>query len=169
MRPVALLVLSACWTGTPATEQTAPPLVTASVDRAGDASWYESRRPSSVVRRPKGYPLISTWEGTYRCTQGLTAVRMRIEATPFGDATAVFEFGPVPSNPTVPNGSFKMVGTIKGTEGRFEAAFQPADWIVRPPTYTSVALTIETDSHPRSLRGVIDSRSCSDFKVERVD
>jgi|GEM_PF-5343785 len=57
--------------------------------------------------------LNGTWDGTYTCGQGLTNMRLVIEAKNANEIDGVFIFSAHPSNPSVPSGSFKMKGTYK--------------------------------------------------------
>lgn len=166
---LAALVTSACWTTKPAVEDPdrTPPSFT--VDRAGDASWQRARLEGASYRRPGAIPRHSEWEGTYRCNQGLTAVHLTIDVGPGGDARATYEFGAVPSNPTVPSGSFLLRGAMSGNSEHFEGVFDAAEWIVHPPKYFMVGVTVETAEDARTMTGTIQHASCSDFRVKRVD
>jgi hypothetical protein len=165
----AIGLLAGCWTAT-RSEPVGTPAVVASADRidlAADPSWQHGK-PYTPARRAERFPLHSVWEGTYRCAQGLSAVRLTIEAHADGEAIAVYEFGSVPSNPTVPSGSFRLTGKLTGSAQHFEGDFEAAEWIVHPPSYHMVGLSIETRD-PRTLTGTIRHPSCSDFETTRAD
>jgi hypothetical protein len=139
-----------CWTSSPAPR----PLV------------ISPDPPATPIRR-EPFPRHSVWRGTYVCTQGLTAVTLTIDADENGEAIARYDFGPVPSNPTVPHGSFEMTGRLSAMgQGGFTAAFEPGQWIDQPSGYTMVAITIE--ARGRKMIGRIHSPNCRDLKVRRV-
>jgi hypothetical protein len=163
------LLGSACWSttaGEPAAPaQPAPAAVR--VDEAAHPSWVH-KGAAAQPRRSERFPLHSVWEGTYRCAQGLSAVRLTIDASAGGDAVAIYEFGAVPSNPTVPSGSFRLRGRMTGTANHFEGDFEAEEWIVRPPNFHMVGMSVETRD-PRTLAGTIRHPSCSDFEATRAD
>jgi hypothetical protein len=146
---VAVGLLSGCWTS--AAPQGEPAAIA----------------PTAVPRDP--FPLHSVWRGTYRCNQGLSAVKLTIDAKPSGEAVARFDFGPVESNPNVPEGAFELAGTLRATsDAAWAGEFEAARWIVQPDGYFMVGLGIAT-AGPRRLRGAIVHPTCADFKATRVD
>ena len=114
------------------------------------------------------FPRHSVWQGTYICSQGLTAVTLTLDIKQDGEVSAIYEFGPVPSNPSVPEGSFEMTGKAEPNgPGAFIAQLTPGAWIKHPTSYTSVAMTIEAAG--REMEGVIGSANCRDFRARRID
>lgn len=112
-------------------------------------------------------PRHSVWQGTYRCGQGLTSVRLTLITAPNGSAEATFEFGPVPDNPGVPEGSFELGGTVEKTgPDTFTAELEPTRWLVRPVGYMSTRLSIEADR--LEMTGVLQHPDCSDFRAKRL-
>lgn len=107
-----------------------------------------------------------TWEGTYTCAMGGAGLRLIIEE-PVGDSvTAVFEFFPLPENPDVPSGSFTMTGRVEsGT-----VVFIGGDWIVQPPDYVTVNLTVlnPPTGGAATFGGTVDDPGCALFEVSRV-
>lgn len=161
-----LIGLAGCWTSTASQEPSSPvndPIATISVVNGGP------QRPVETGPRSRtAFPMHSVWEGTYICAQGLTAVKLILDAKPTGEATAIYEFGPVASNASVPEGSFEMTGKLTAIgQSEFIGDFTPAAWIKHPPTYVSVAITIEAKGS--DMEGVIASPNCRDFKVRRVE
>jgi len=147
MRLAFAIVLAGCWR----TPLEAPP---------------QNIAPPEV--RPP-FPRHSVWTGTYRCNQGLSAVRLTIDAKASGEAVARYEFGPVESNPDVPSGAFELAGTLRATgPSSFDGELEPTRWIERPGEYFMVGLSIATSGSPRRLRGSIHHETCSEFKVRRV-
>jgi hypothetical protein len=90
------------------------------------------------VRRAAGLPAASaiaaTWTGTYTCSQGLTGLRLTIKAAAGNALYATFAFYPVPSNPSVPSGSYSMTGFMDPA-GIFLNGNQ---WISQPAGYDMV-------------------------------
>lgn len=123
---------------------------------------------SSLAETPR-VPLYSVWEGSYVCTQGITAVRLTIETSSTGAAMGKFEFGPHPNNRSVPNGRYWMTGTLHTTEtGALELRLVPDRWAERPAGYVMVGLHATSDLELRSLEGDIDHRGCGKISVRRV-
>jgi hypothetical protein len=164
VRVVLLSVLAGCWTTVP--PSTSPPVLEPSEARPYAES-YQHQRPASAGTR-SSIPRRSVWSGTYICTQGLTAVTITLELSPSGELKGLYEFGPVPSNPTVPEGAFELSGHLIAT-GRqsFSGELEPGEWLRRPPTYTAIAMTIEAND--RDMVGVIKSPNCRDFKLTRIE
>ena len=158
-----LLLLAGCWTTTSTAPATPQPIAN-EAPRFADS--YQYRGPAAPTREV--FPRHSVWQGTYICSQGLTAVTLTLDITRDGDVTGVYEFGPVPSNPSVPEGSFEMTGKAEPNgPGAFTAQLTPGAWINRPASYVSVAMTIEATG--RDLEGTIGSPNCRDFRTRRID
>ncbi len=129
---------------------------TATVGFAGPA-------PRPVLR----FPLHSVWEGTYVCSQGLSYVKLTLDAERSGVLRARYDFGAVPSNPGVPSGAYTMTGGIRATDSGFSAQLEPDEWLEHPTGYVMVGLTLRAEG--RDLSGTIQHSSCSDFKARRVE
>jgi hypothetical protein len=109
--------------------------------------------------------LTGTWVGTYTCAQGLTGLRLDIQAAPGGSATATFNFYPVPSNPGVPSGEYTMTGkyTASGID------LQTGHWVKQPSGYEMVSLAGGplTDGG-RTLSGNVATSPCTTFTVTKA-
>lgn len=117
--------------------------------------------------------LSGTWEGTYTCSQGLTNLKLVIDAQNLDDIDAVFIFSAHPSNPNVPSGSFKMVGTYKSFNSPDISGvlnLQGDSWINRPNGYLTVDLSANVDTQAKSISGnvISSSSSCSTFNITKV-
>jgi hypothetical protein len=157
---LVLLLLTGCWSST----QVAP------APAAEPAVVIESGPSGSVGYRPPTrhtFPTHSVWEGTYVCSQGLSAVRFTIDATRTGDATAEYDFGPTPSNTSVPQGAYTMKGQLHATARGFTAELEPDEWLVHPPGYLMVSLTLVAEGN--EMTGTISHPNCSQFQTRRVD
>ena len=114
--------------------------------------------------------LNGLWEGTYKCSQGLTKLRLIIKAKSTTEIDAVFWFSAHPSNPNVPSGRFRMKGALE--------VFTPQDipnilelkattWMNRPAGYSTVDLLGEISLSEQRITGSVlsNSSSCSTFSV----
>jgi clan AA aspartic protease (TIGR02281 family) len=129
----------------------------------------ETIAPSSpvpaVVDAPKD---IAEYHGSYVCPQGTTDLSLRILGTLSGsNKYAVFSFGPLPSNPAVPSGSFSVTGHIDITGGGMDLS--PAEWIARPPGYNMVGLKGSSNDGGQSFNGyVVGPDECRGFFLTKV-
>lgn len=124
--------------------------------------------PRATAREP--YPRHSEWEGTYRCSQGESAMRLVLDATAGGKVTAVFVFGPTADAPDTERGAYRLTGTIKlGPEGTFELALVPDAWIDEPDGYTMTPLRARSSRKQRRMVGRIEHPACGTLDVRRTD
>ncbi|MFI8106361.1 serine/threonine-protein kinase [Streptomyces sp. NPDC086023] len=145
---------SASWSRDPATPAASAPGPT--VAPRTDPSPSEEAGPG----------VVGTWRGSYRCTQGLTRLDLTISGAGGTALKAVFAFSAHPDNPTVPTGSFTMIGSYE--DGRM--VLRGDQWIVRPPGYLTVDLEAEvTGGSPSVINGTVaaDGSTCTTFAVER--
>ena len=151
--PLAVCV-SGCWGSTQPTPPPAPAAVAAIA-------------PAPVT---PDVPKYSVWEGKYKCSQGVTAMRLRIATLPDGTADATFEFGPSDENPQpIPKGTYKLTGTLYvGDSGEFELRLVPDKWIDQPPNYSMTGLTARSDHSLHTLKGKIDHPNCDWLEVTRT-
>jgi hypothetical protein len=133
------IALAGCWVDAQPRVETAPP----------------PRKPPIVVA-PR--PQRAIWRGYYTCAQGVTALELTI-VTRGGDATAVFSFGPIDANPTVPHGSYSMVGTARDDGGKLAYQLEPDAWIEQPTGYIMVGLHAASADRVH-LHGRVDHASC---------
>jgi hypothetical protein len=149
VRAVLLLILTGCWSATPAR-----PIQPAPVETP------EPRAPD--------VPGHSVWVGRYACTQGETAVTLRIDTMPDGSATATFEFGPHEGNPNIPHGTFRLTGSLfANARGVLELRLAPDKWLEQPPNYVMVGVFASSDPGQRTLTGKIDNPACDWIRVDR--
>ena len=156
--PLALLPLAACWVGAPP-PQAPPPEAAAAPAQVGPP-------PGAEVHR-------SQWRGTYTCAQGATAVELSVEQRCGAvgcQVAAVFEFGPLAENPSVPHGSYRMLGEITTDgDGNAVLTLRPEAWIDEPDGYMMVGLTATSDHDQRLLHGHMDNPSCGEISLDRVE
>jgi hypothetical protein len=118
------------------------------------------------VQRMAGPPAASTvaatWTGTYTCAQGLTGLRLTIMAAAGDALRATFAFYPVPSNPSVPSGSYSMTGFIDPA-----GIFLDGDrWVRQPAGYYMVNIVSHLPAHnDTSLSGSVPG--CSAISLKR--
>lgn len=149
MRLATIAVLcAACWSGTPS-----------------------QRAAARDVAPRTPFPLRSQWAGTYRCTQGATAVVLDLIAQPDGTLDATFTFGPTQDNPRVANGTYHLSGTIRGfAEGAFQIELRPERWIgPGPDGYVMTPLSATSSRRWSRMRGRIDHPACGELDVRRAD
>ncbi len=151
MRALLLLTLAGCWSN-PSPQPT---------------SVQNIAPPNAPTTLP--LPAHTVWTGRYECAQGVTAVQLTLDVEPDGRARAIFDFGPLADNPTVPNGSFRLRGTTKPTDATITVALQPDEWIDRPPDYVMVGMEGQIDKTRRKLRGRMLNDSCAWLDVKRND
>jgi hypothetical protein len=75
----------------------------------------------------------------------------------------------VPSNPSVPSGAYALTGALRRQDGGgFAGDFEATEWIIHPPNYFMVALSVESGDG-RKMIGKIAHPSCRDFDTTRVE
>jgi hypothetical protein len=162
VRLVGCCLLAACWSSSP----TAP---VAPVQSPGVIVDAPAGTPVVIRRDRRGIPRHSVWEGTYVCNQGLSAVRLTLDVDRTNNVVARYDFGPVPSNPTVPAGAYLLTGALVPQGGNaFTGALVDSEWIVRPPGYFMVPLSIDTGDG-KSMTGAIEHPTCSGFQATRIE
>lgn len=121
--------------------------------------------PSSAPRLPSR----SVWTGRYECAQGVTAVELTLDIDSGGAAIAVFEFGPLADNPTVPAGAYRMRGVVTQQRDRIAVVLDPDRWIEQPDGYMMVGLRATIDRDRRKIEGHIENASCDWFDAQRSE
>jgi hypothetical protein len=103
----------------------------------------------------------SSFEGTYLCAQGETGVRLTF--TPGADPNVldgIFEFYPIPSNPGVSTGRFRMRGT-RTLEGL--VAMRGVEWLDRPAGYEMVNVSLRPQVVDGLISGTVDGIAGCDW------
>lgn len=161
MRLVGCCLLAGCWSSA-----TAP---VALVQSPGVIVDNPATLPVSSRRdRRAQIPRHSVWEGTYVCGQGLSAVTLTLDVDRSNNVTARYDFGPVPSNPTVPTGAYLLTGVLEPQGSGFTGELADSEWIVRPANYFMVPLAVET-LDGKAMTGTIRHPSCSGFAATRIE
>lgn len=121
--------------------------------------------PTTSSESPK-FDLSGNWIGTYTCLQGLTKLDLAITQDSATAIGAVFNFFADPTNPTVPSGSFAMVGTFN--EATSAVSLKATHWINQPSGYRTVDLSGTLSKDRKTISGqVVVSQGCSTFVVQR--
>jgi hypothetical protein len=125
-------------------------------------------RASAEAR--KRIPPFSVWVGSYTCPQGITSLRLSIEARSNGEAVATFEFGPHPENKNLPRGEYRMTGTVRLLpRGHLRVKLVPDRWVTQPDGWTMTGITATTDIEQQTLEGKIDADACGTVSARRED
>ncbi len=151
----SLLLLTACWSSS----TTAPPPA------------QHDPLQNTVPRGPaelEPLPVHTVWRGFYDCAQGKTAVQLTLDLDTDGTAKAIFDFGPHADNPTVPPGSYRLVGTSRVDGVKLTFDLTPDQWISQPPGYEMVGVSATTGSRRQRMRGQITNPLCGAFEVQRL-
>lgn len=104
-----------------------------------------------------------SWQGSYVCGQGTTALTLTIATNDKSRIAALFHFGPTPENQSVPTGCFEMAGRFDPVTGRLQ--LEPAFWITQPTGYVMVGLAGEIQGD--ALSGRVDGLGCTAFRLVR--
>jgi len=114
--------------------------------------------------------LSAPWYGSYVCNQGLTRLRLTLRPLPGGDGNrleAEFAFTPDPDNPSVPNGSFHLAGSLNPTSGIL--VLKQDRWLEQPsdPGYRMVDMEgrLIVGEGQAMIRGRVTTYGCQDFAV----
>ena len=122
---------------------------------------------ASAEGRPR-IPPFSVWVGSYVCPQGVTALRLSIEAHAGGEAEASFEFGPHPENRNLPRGEYRMTGTVRLLpRGQLRVKLAPDRWITQPQGWSMTGLSATSDLEQQTLEGRIDAAACGELSARR--
>jgi hypothetical protein len=116
-------------------------------------------------------PLAShtSWRGRYECAQGVTALQLTLDVDPNGRAAAIFDFGPLADNPSIPAGSYRMTGSATPTDDAITVTLEPEAWISQPDDYMMVGIQAGIDASRRGMRGRITHASCGWIDLKRID
>ena len=148
MRAFALFVVAGCWSAP-------PPAPSVRNTARSDATTVEL------------LPAHTVWTGRYECAQGVTAVMLTLDVEPSGAARAIFDFGPLADNPSLPTGSFRLRGTAKPSTDAIDVWLDPDEWIDRPDNYVMVGLHAGIDARRQGLRGRILNDACDWIDAKR--
>lgn len=123
-----------------------------------------SALPANAQDDPRA--LSGTWEGTYVCAQGETALRLELRGSRFGVVNGVFRFSSVGGaearNPEIPSGAYPLLGTASGTS----LVLRPVDVRRMPGVYFPVGLLGTVDG--RRMEGRIEGAGCTTFAVRKT-
>jgi hypothetical protein len=115
--------------------------------------------------------LNGTWEGSYRCLQGLVKLKLDIKVNNEEDIDAIFSFSEHPNNPGTPSGQFKMKGryTVARTSGATGILdLDATNWIQKPRGYKTVDLYGNIAASKDTILGAVQSTGCTKFKVSKL-
>lgn len=117
-----------------------------------------------------GTPVDATgrWAGSYTCSQGITGLTLDIGASIGGLVPATFNFYPLPSNPDVATGSFRMSGEL--VDARL--VLLAGEWLDQPPAYRTVDLDGVVGHEARTYSGRVvgvAGSACATFFLSEVE
>jgi clan AA aspartic protease (TIGR02281 family) len=133
----------------------------------GPSSGPSSALSNSAGPEGEGRGSIALFRGSYICTQGLTALALRILIpSTVSETSAQFSFGPSQLNPSVPEGSFSMAGHVDLSRGTM--TLRPIEWIQRPEPYVMVGLEGASSDGGRTFYGHVVGEGCDSFSMLRI-
>jgi hypothetical protein len=121
---------------------------------------------SDARAEPAKPGIVGEWTGKYICGQGITALRLHISRGRGQAITAIFDFGPLPENPELPTGAYRMAGTYDPASRHMKLS--GVNWIQAPPDYVMVGLDGRMTASGDTISGFVpDLFGCTDFEVRR--
>ena len=110
--------------------------------------------------------LNGNWTGTYRCGQGKTGLNLAMKHSgKQRKVNAIFSFYPIPSNPSVPSGSFEMTGNYNKRSKRLTLI--AGEWISQPFGYFTVDMSGRISDDYQSFAGNVIFSGCSFFRLTK--
>lgn len=134
-------------------------IVPAMAQRTSGQEAGEARRPAELSR------LLGVWRGTYVCAQGLTGLMLTVSGSRANVLEAEFAFYPVPENPRVPAGRFRMSGVFDNATQTLH--LRPGQWLERPPGYLTVSLSASVDLEAGEMVGTVSGSGCGPVRLTR--
>lgn len=119
---------------------------------------------------PSKSALLGRWRGEYQCqwdTIGFTLDITDEVAAGADGIDAVFSFFPLPGTPSLPSGSFAMVGDYDPEDGTI--LLRGGEWIERPHGLQRHDLAGRAEIGGGVISGRIETPGCSDFQLARAD
>lgn len=95
-------------------------------------------------------------------------MQLTLDIADNGRAVAIFDFGALADNPTVPSGSYRLVGRVAESPEHTALTLSAERWISQPDGYEMVPMTGKTDRKREHLRGRIENASCGAVELDRV-
>lgn len=138
------------------------------INPAGEMVWLSEpiqTAAQNLSSRQKLAFLTGTWEGHYYCGQGLTNLRLEVEAKSANNISAIFNFSAHPDNPGVPAGSFRMAGFLHGSD---QLILKGDQWLRQPRNFRTVDLQGTVDYGDNRIRGRVTTQSCDTFELARL-
>lgn len=144
---------------------TAEPSAEESSEAVPEATPETEATPSPTVAVDTS-DVVGSWEGAYECGQGDTGLSLEIsDGAADGELTAIFHFRKIPSNPDVPEGSYKMKGFLE-KDGKLR--LRRLEWIDRPEGFVMVGLNARiTERSPQTITGTVSNVGCGVFEIDR--
>jgi hypothetical protein len=119
---------------------------------------------------PLSLLLSAPWYGSYVCNQGLTRMQLTLRPQSGDDGSrveAAFVFSADPENPTVPTGSFRLLGSLNRKDHTL--VLKQDRWLEQPvdPSYRMVDMEgrIIIGEAQAMIRGRITTYGCQDFML----
>ncbi len=104
------------------------------------------------------------WTGKYVCNQGVTGARLILSED---GSSGLFQFYPLPENPRVPEGCYKVTGVFNNTSGAL--AIIPGEWYLRPRNYNGAPFSGVVDEHSENFAGKITGlQGCASVFLSRT-
>ncbi len=101
------------------------------------------------------------YQGGYACAQGVTALRLTVQAQAAGQLAARVDFG---GNSGLPHGAYLV--TVR-TDGNGDIVLTPLRWIQQPPDYGMVGARLRQNG--RDLTGTITDPACGNIALRRTE
>ncbi|HEY1932441.1 MAG TPA: ATP-dependent Clp protease proteolytic subunit [Acetobacteraceae bacterium] len=120
-----------------------------------------ARTPAATAGAP-----VTRFQGAFFCGPRPTSLSLTITRTPAGTPSRlVFGFGPTPTNPDVPRGSFIVRGRLDLDGGGLDLT--PGAWLSHPEGYTEVGLAGRSDDGGLTFSGRVLAANCTLFTLRR--
>lgn len=105
-----------------------------------------------------------TWRGFYSCGQGDTGLEVTLRRLGQGRLEGTLSFFPLPANPGVPRGCYRVTAQADATGG---IEIRGGPWVRQPPGYHTVDLTGRV-GEDGNISGQVLADTCSRFQLQQV-
>ena len=110
--------------------------------------------------------LNGNWTGTYDCLQGETGLTLTMDHRgKRRKVNAIFSFYPIPSNPSIPTGSFNMTGNYNRQSKTLTLI--AGKWISQPSGYSTINMSGKISDDYQSFTGSIIFSGCGSFELTK--